>query len=170
METPSTKTLFSLLAPFLAGTVIVAVFLMVVLLRVIGTGSASVTVDAVTFDVVKFSNAQRAVASAFIKQGADVAQANDLLLGLSERTRLTIAEVAGPGTLVLVKQTVVQGVQRDITDDVLAKLGLPQQVPTQDGAEFVLDSAPTMLLHSFENQLKQTSDPVRFKTDGELLP
>lgn len=150
MDEPSTKDLFKLLAPFLAGTALVAVLAVVLLFRFVGVpGGASVNLNAVTFDVVKFSNAQRAVASAFIKRDSDIAQANDLLLGLSDRTRETIEDVAGRGTVVLVKQSVAQGVERDITDEVLKRLGLPTDLPTNDAAAYTLDVAPTMLLRPF---------------------
>ena len=143
MDEPKTSDLFKLLAPFLAGTVMVTLLCVVLLLR-FGHFLPAANVNAVTFDIVKFSNAQRAVASAFLKK-TDVAQANDLLLGLSERTRKAIADIAGPNTIVLVKESVAQGVDRDITDAVLKKLGLPVNVPTSDAAAYTLDVAPTML-------------------------
>ncbi|MNR71650.1 hypothetical protein D3C71_22810 [compost metagenome] len=168
MEEPSTKDLFKLLAPFLAGTVLASVLAVLVLLRFVGVPgvSAGGPMHAVTFDVVKFSNAQRAVASAFIKRNADVAEANDLLLGLSERTRKTIEDVAGPGTVVLVKQSVAQGVDRDITDEVLKRLGLPTDLPTKDAAAYTLDVAPTMLLQPI---IKQSQPPV-LPSGKDVLP
>lgn len=111
--------------------------------RVTSPGSLTV----VTFDVVKYANATRAVASNFLKQDAQAATADagTLLLNLPERTREVIARIAGPGTLVMVKQGVVQGQSTDITDEVLKTLGLPTNVPTQDNAAYALDVAPTML-------------------------
>lgn len=111
------------------------------------TGSYGEAPAVVTFDVVKYTNAQRAVASAFLKPGNDPQAVNELLINLSDRTREAIGRHAGPGTLVLVKQGVVQGQLKDITDEVLVDLKLPvKEIPTSNGVEFVLDYAPTMLM------------------------
>jgi len=144
MNEPSTKELAKLLAPFLAVTALVAFTAVVLFLRFASptmTGSPSI----VTFDVLRYANAQRAVASAFLKSGADHVSANEALLNLSERTRNAIAESAGPNTLVVLKQSVVQGATRDITEEVLTKLGLPTSVPTADAVAYTLDVAPTQM-------------------------
>lgn len=143
MDEPKPNELLKLLAPYLAGTAIFTLLIVVLLLRFspLGAGGGG-SVNAVTFDIVRFSNAQRAVASAFLKKGADITEANDLLLGLSDRTRVAIAEIAGPNTIVLVKQSVAQGVTRDITEEVLKKLKLPT-APTSDIVAYTLDVAPT---------------------------
>lgn len=100
-----------------------------------------------TFDVIRYTNAQRAVAAAFLrKDTADQAQAAELLNQLPDRTRAAIEEIAGPGTLVVLKQSVIQGPAVDITEAVLKKLGLPDNVPTSDGAVYSLDVAPTMFM------------------------
>ncbi|KWT98321.1 MULTISPECIES: hypothetical protein [unclassified Variovorax] len=160
-DTTSQGEIFKLLAPYLGGTLLLAVMVVVLLLRFspLGQGGGGTsTVNAVTFDVVKFANAQRAVASAFLKPGsADVAEANEILLGLTERTRKTIEEVAGEGTLVLVKQSVAHGVSRDITDDVLKKLGMPTNAPTRDAVAYTLDVAPTMLMGPLTSRRPQTT-------------
>lgn len=136
---------FKELLPYLVGTVVVAVVATLLLLRASPTAGAAPKV--VTFDVVKYMNAQRQVASAFLSgTPAQNAETGTLLLSVSRRTRAVIAEVAGPDTLVMVKQGVVQGHGRDITDEVLTKLGLPTDVPTQDAAGALLDEAPTLLL------------------------
>lgn len=160
MDEPKTLDLLKLLAPFLAGTAVAAVLAVVLLMRFtpLGAVGAGGSLQAVTFDIVKFSNAQRAVASAFIKKGSDIAEANDLLLGLSERTREAIASVAGPNTVVLVKQSVAQGVERDITDEVLKKLKLPVNVPTNDAVAYTLDVAPTMLAAPSPQRLPRNAD------------
>lgn len=102
-------------------------------------------ISVVTFDVLKYTNAQRAVASAFVRKDPDQTQvASELLLNISERTRAAIEDVAGEGTLVVLKQAVVQGQTRDITEEVLTKLGLPTNVPTADAAAYQLDVAPTL--------------------------
>jgi hypothetical protein len=130
-------------------TALVAAALVLGVMHFSGTlrTGASASVAVVTFDVVKYTNATRAVASSFLKNDAQGASADSgtLLLNLSERTRETIAYIAGPGTLVMVKQGVVQGQAADITDEVLKALGLPTNVPTQDNAAYALDVAPTML-------------------------
>lgn len=137
------KSLLSILAPFLAGTVLVAVVLVVALLRWAPVLSPT-PVDVVSFDVIKYTNSQRAVASAFLRPGAETVEANELLLNLPARTRQAIQDKAGPGTLVVIKQAVVQGQVRDITDEVLTALGMPLNVPTSDATAFALDVAPTM--------------------------
>ena len=164
MDEPKTHDLFKLLAPFLTGTVLVTLLCVILLLR-FGHFLPTTNVNAVTFDIVKFSNAQRAVASAFLKK-SDVAQANDLLLGLSDRTRKAITDIAGPNTIVLVKESVAQGVSRDITDDVLKKLGLPVNVPTSDAAAYTLDVAPTMLA----TPLSAPRKPATTTGDNTALP
>lgn len=131
------------LAPYLAATVAAAVLCTVLVLRHIPGAGQPPTV--VSFDVVKFTNAQRAVASAFLRPDQDFSAANQALYQLPSRTRDAIAEVAGEGALVVVKQAVVQGQTRDITDDVLRVLGLPTDVPTSDGVSYQLDVAPTIL-------------------------
>lgn len=147
MNEPTTKELAKLLAPFLAMTALVAVMAVLLIFRFMGSpASLGGTPAVVSFDVMRYANAQRAVASAFLKPGADQTSANETLLGLSERTRKVIEEAAGPGTLVVLKQAVIQGQTRDITEEVLTKLGLPTNVPTSDGAAYTLDVAPTMLM------------------------
>ncbi len=141
----STKELLKLLAPFLAMTAMGAIVVVLVLIRFLPGAQATPTV--VSFDVVKYTNAQRAVAAAFLKPGADVSQTNEILLNLPERTRAAIADEAGPGALVVVKQAVVQGQTDDITDAVLTRLGLPLNVPTADSTAYVLDMAPTALMN-----------------------
>ena len=84
----------------------------------------------VTFDVFRYLNAQRAVASTFLRPGADQFSASQLLADMPVKTQEAIAAVAGPGTLVVIKQAVVQGETEDITTAVLKKLGLPTNVPS----------------------------------------
>lgn len=143
-EESSTLEMFKALAPFLAGTVLVAVFVTLLMLRFL-PGAAASTGSVVSFDVIKYTNAQRAVASAFLKREGDSSEASALLLNLPDRTREAIRDVAGANTLVVVKQSVVQGTTVDITDAVLKKLGLPSNVPTSDSVQSSLNYAPTML-------------------------
>lgn len=144
MSELTTKELFKLLAPFLAMTFLTSVMAVLLFIKyAAGSGGAVVHIDVVSFDVVRFANAQRAVASAFLKPSADQGAASELLTNLSERSRKAIEDAAGPGTLVVLKQAVVQGQTRDITEEVLKKLGLPLDVPTSDPAAYTLDVAPT---------------------------
>lgn len=123
----------------------------------------------VSFDVMQYANAQRAVASAFLKKNADVSNANETLLGLSDRTRKAIEEVAGPGTLVVLKQAVVQGQTRDITEEVLKRLGLPTNAPTSDATAYILDVAPTMLM-TVPSRRIPTPIPGESQGKGDPLP
>lgn len=164
MTEPSTKELAKLLAPFLAMTALAAFMATVLFLR-FASPSMGGAPTVVTFDVVRYANAQRAVASAFLKPGSDQASANELLMNLSERTRATINDVAGAGTLVVLKQSVVQGSTRDITEEVLEKLGLPTNVPTSDGVAYTLDVAPTMMLAPFAKR-----SPPKLPGEGAAQP
>lgn len=82
----------------------------------------------VTFDPVRFINAQRAVASIIaVKPDADSSLA---LMQVAKQAEPVIREEAH-GAVVLVKQAVVapEGIP-DITDAVLERFGLPTAVPT----------------------------------------
>lgn len=157
------------LLPYLAAAVIAAVMIVALMLRFSPLGAAHGAPTVVTFDVVKYTNSQRAVASAFIKPGSDIARANELLLNVPERTRVAIEEIAGEGTLVMVKQAVVQGQFADITDDVLKKLGLPTDVPTSDATAAAIDIAPTSLTWK-PNQRPTATTPVQGANNQEILP
>lgn len=109
----------------------------------------------VTFDTVKYTNSTRAVASQFLKNESN-GESAALLLNLPERVRDSIEKVAGPGTVVMLKQTVVHGAVADITDQVLEDLGLPTNVPTQDPTAFALDQAPTQLTLTLPGQSENT--------------
>jgi hypothetical protein len=169
-EETSTRDLLAALAPFLAGTVLVTLLAGMLLLKFVGGGGAVLSgASVVSFDVLKFTNSQRAIASAFIKPGSDLSGA-ELLLQLPKRTRVAIEEVAGSGTLVVVKQAVVQGQTRDITDDVLKKLGLPTDVPTQDAAAYALDVAPTVLGSMSGLRSQDTKPRESPSTAPQVLP
>lgn len=145
-DEPTTADLAKLLAPFLLLTALVAVAAVLLLLRFTPLAAAGGPPAVASFDVLKYTNAQRAVASSFLKPSEDVSRTNELLLNLPERTRQVITDVAGRGTLVVVKQAVVQGQTRDITDEVLKQLGLPADVPTSDATSYVMGAAPTGLM------------------------
>lgn len=86
-------------------------------------------VRVVTFDVLKYENAERAQAMKLMGESGAGAVA-PMLSYVSKRLRVAIQAAAGPGTLVVLSQAVVQGQTRDITDQVLQELGLPTKVPT----------------------------------------
>ena len=107
---------------------VVAAGITLVALKVSGLLRPS-QVRVVTFDVLKYENAERAQAMKLMGQGGAGAVA-PMLSYVSKRLHTAIERAAGPGTLVVLSQAVVQGQTRDITDRVLKELGLPTQVPT----------------------------------------
>lgn len=119
---------------------LIAAALVLAVMRFTGLG----TPELVAFDIIKYANAQRAVAARLLTGDAPE-EVTPILLSLSDQTRQAIQDVAGPGTLVVIRQSVVQGELRDITDDVLRRLHLPTNVPTADPSSYVFDIAPTML-------------------------
>lgn len=96
----------------------------------------------VVFDAVKFANAQRKVAAAFLRNDMP-AVSNPL--AVQEETQQVIRAIAGRGTIVLLKQAVLLTDVPDITDDVLRAMKLPTDVPSFDPAKVILDPAPTQL-------------------------
>lgn len=134
------------LTPYLLMTALATCLLLLGILKMTGKLNNNGSVSVVVFDVVKFANAQRALASTFIGKREEAGEAGTLLLSLSKKTTATIERIAGPGTLVLVKQGLVSGAQRDITNDVLTELGLPTDVPTVDPVRYMEEVAPTMLM------------------------
>lgn len=167
---PSFMDLLGPLAPFLAATVLVAVVVTSAVQRYVPQLAPRVSVAVVSFDVIKYTNAQRAVASSFLRPGADVSAPNELLLNLPERTREAIRAVAGPGALVVVKQAVVQGQTVDVTDEVLKRLGLPVNVPTADGTAYSLDVAPTLLFNLPRAETSRTPEPAQQPSGPVRLP
>ncbi|MHB1826612.1 MAG: hypothetical protein ACYCV6_02825 [Steroidobacteraceae bacterium] len=107
---------------------VVAAGIALVALKVSGI-LAPPQVRVVTFDVLKYENAERAQAMKLMGQGGAGAVA-PMLSYVSKRLHTAIERAAGPGTLVVLSQAVVQGQTRDITDQVLKELGLPTTVPT----------------------------------------
>lgn len=133
--------------PSVLATAMVAAVLVLGTLHFSGAMSrnALAQVNFVTFDVIKFGNAQRAIAATFLGKEKDNLEAAGVLANVSKRSRDVISEVAGPGTVVLVKQASLTPGVRDITDDVLKALGLPTDVPTADPGAYAMDIAPTWL-------------------------
>lgn len=156
------ESILKVLLPYLVITALVAATLVLAVLKFTGVGGGqSGPANTVVFDVIKLANAQRAIASALIKQDEKSTENAQLLLDVSKRTREVIAKVAGPNTLVLVKQGVVSPEMRDITDEVLTELGLPLKVPTQDTMTYLTDIAPTYLSMMGESKRteKMTTNP-----------
>lgn len=116
----------------------------------------------VVFDVIKYTNAQRAVASKLLGNGAeaDRLETGALLLELSKRTRRTIEKIAGPDRVVLVKQAVLQGSAPDITDAVLLELGLPTDVATVAPSDVIGSAAPTWLSLSLRRSANGQRPPA----------
>jgi hypothetical protein len=162
------ESVLRVLLPYLAVTALVAATLVLGVLKVTGMTDASrPRVNAVVFDIIRLSNAQRAVASSMIKQDEASVESAQLLLDVSKRTRDAIAKAAGPGTLVLVKQAVVSQGLPDITEEVLKELGLPYKVPTQDPMGYLTEVAPTYLSMMRQQEQKPTSAAV---PSGSVLP
>jgi hypothetical protein len=112
------------LVGFLAG-----VAALVMLLTGVGRiGGATTSRRIVTVDLVRILNSERKALPQLAKQsGGDPTLA---ILRIGRAIEPTVKEVAGPGTVVLVKQAVVDANLPDITDAVLGKLGLPLHAPT----------------------------------------
>lgn len=107
----------------------------------------------VVFDIIKYNNAQRAVASKLLGAAeGERLEAGSMLMELGRRARGTIEKIAGPNRVVLVKQAVLVGAAPDITDAVLLELGLPTDVATVSPADVLGDTAPTWLSLSIRAQ------------------
>ncbi|MDR5726915.1 MAG: hypothetical protein RB191_05550 [Terriglobia bacterium] len=124
------------------GAAVIAATVVLLLLRFSGTPTPPV----VTFDIIKYENAERAMAAKFLVQ-QDPGDAGALLQRVSSETRAVIREIAGPGTLVVVKQAIIQGQTEDITNAVLTRLGLPTKVPGVTPAKYAFEAAPTLIGH-----------------------
>ena len=143
------ESVFMTLLPYLAGTVVVACLLMVMILKYSPLAS-SVEPRIVTFDSIKYINAQRAIMSKYLKGTED--SAPEVINQLSDRSKTAIRTIAGPNTLVVLKQAVVQGETHDITDEVLKELGLPTDVPTNVQVQLTLDGPQTVLSQPVKGQ------------------
>tara|TARA_R110001592_G_C13174476_1_gene750154 strand:+ start:1140 stop:1556 length:417 start_codon:yes stop_codon:yes gene_type:complete len=84
----------------------------------------------VTFDTAKYVNARRAAASELLGDGEVRDSAVSTLARVDKGVRPAIVEAAN-GAMVIVRQAaVLDGTIPDITDTVLAGLGLPTDAPT----------------------------------------
>lgn len=169
MNELSMKEVLKVLAPYLLLTALSTLLLVIIYLKFAPVPGRNAPVMVVTFDIIKYTNAQRAVASVFLGKAGDTAQAAETLSDLTERTREAIQEVAGKGTLVMVKQSVVQGQMMDITDEVLKRLKLPLDAPTADASEYAIDVAPTMWFIA-PSYKKPAPVPGEGQTSKEIIP
>ena len=94
----------------------------------------------VTLDAVKLVNAERAALPGLTKNNS--IDSGLALMDIGKRMQPTIEQVAGPDTVVIVKQAVVLGDLPDITDAVIKALNLPVDAPTVDVSKY-LEQAPT---------------------------
>jgi len=121
---------------------VVAAGIALVALKMTGLLTAP-QVRVVTFDVLKYENAERAQAMKLMGQGGAGAVA-PMLSYVSKRLHTAIQKAAGPGTLVVLSQAVIQGQTRDITDQVLKELGLPTKAPTATAVKTPAIGSATM--------------------------
>lgn len=150
-------------AVFVILAIIIAALLVAVgAVRVQGssTTAAAPTARIVTIDPVELANAERALASKLLtRHGNHPAARRRITLKLfrvGREMRATIRKVAGPGTIVLVKQAVIAGSVPDITKTVLTRLGLPAKVPTVDLTQYLTHgvAATTMSLSQLDAALR----------------
>ena len=128
----------------------------------------------VTFNIARFINAERAVASGLLlKKGESAQNAAIVLAKVSKMVRATIQDEAGPNTLVLVKQGVVNGNVPDITTKVLVKLGLPTKEPSQSPMRYATQIAPTdisegMVMQAQQAEIKQAWHKTKQNQDSVI--
>ena len=124
--------------------------------------------NVVSFDVVKLANAQRKLSLA-----SNLNPDTDILVQLKRvgtKTQKIISEVAGPNTIVVVKQAVVSQVNvPDITDEVLKRLDLPTNVKSADvdtPSELIGDPDMSKIKGKLESFLIKPKSPE----NAEVLP
>ncbi len=115
--------------PLMLITILISVLSVILLIRFVPAFQPKASV--VSFDVLKLANAQRKLSLA-----SSLDPNTDILIQLrrvGSKTQQIISEVAGPNTIVVVKQAVVSRANvPDITDEVLKKLDLPTNVQSAD--------------------------------------
>lgn len=110
-------------------TVVLSTLLLISVFKFVPGFAPTAQTPMVTIDVIKVMNAQRRIAEGIAQNNLD----NTVLIAnLGKYTQRAIREVAGDGTIVLVKQAVVDSNIPDITDDVLQMLDLETDVPGLD--------------------------------------
>ena len=148
---------FIILATVLVG-VLIALGAVYKPTRAVNTSAPTARI--VTIDPVELANAERALASKLLtRRGNRPAARRRVTLKLfrvGREMRATIRTVAGPGTIVLVKQAVIAGSVPDITKAVLTRLGLPAKVPTVDLTQYLTHgvAATTLSLSQLDAALR----------------
>lgn len=146
------------------------------LLASASTSGLSLRGDVVMIDPVRIVNAQRAVASLALAGDSDILADTSVIGRQLERTIQTIAE----GRLVIVRQAIVTNHELvpDITDQVLAFLELPTEVPTVDpvqsrlnfsGTNFRNSSIEDVLEDNMQQRKREWSKQSR-EAENDLLP
>lgn len=118
-------------APILSRVITGSALCLSVVALIVALAPASRELDSgrvATVDLVKIMNAERAALPKLTKAGGGDPSLE--LLRIGKQIMPTVRQVAGPGTLVLVKQAVVGKGFNDITNKVLVKLGLPTHAAT----------------------------------------
>ncbi|MDN5874724.1 MAG: hypothetical protein L0H29_10135 [Sinobacteraceae bacterium] len=126
--------------PVFQGLTVLALACAVVALILAVRGNGGMTSGGkriVTVDLVRVMNAERATLPSLLGSGGGVKPLS--LLRVGHELMPTIEKMAGPDTVVLVKQAVVGGQLPDITTAVLKKLGLPEHAPTIDLSKMLSD-------------------------------
>lgn len=145
--------------PGVLGIVLLSVVLSVTAVRFLPFKSAP---HIVTFDAVKFLNAQRTAASLIATNQATP----EMALAMSQvarQVRSVILEESG-GALVVIRQSVVNHERvYDITDKVLIRFGLPTDIPTVSGPDAQLEEelAPSNLSMSRQMDLERFKEQLR---------
>lgn len=116
--------------------------------------------------MIKFTNAQRLVASKIIGDSTRSSEDATLLLSVSKRTEAVIEQFSA-GRLVILKQAVISGEYIDITDDVLKELGLPTDGPTMDPGKLSIDMAPTNFILQSRGKI-DTAETARQVINGDI--
>lgn len=168
------SALIKRILPYIALCFIFAVAITLLVVRYVpmgvgGAASAGPGLSTIyVFDVVKFTNAQRKVASSLLRKEPGAEEAGLILLNVSKMTRQTIEEITGPDATILIKQSVIQGRYVDITEQVMTKLGLPLDVPTASTDTLVIDSAPTnLVLRGLNKPIERPADYYNSFTEAE---
>lgn len=176
-STPEEKepSLLAMLFPYLIITACLSVIVALGLFKMLSKAELLNSNSVVVFDVLKYVNSQRAIASNLLNPSKQDDTAL-FMRDISARTQAAISEVAGPGTIVLVKQSVVSLQHtRDITDDVLKKLNMPTDVPTvelsiSEDISTSLSLSPEMRQEAIRFRENQAKTPEKGKDSRAVLP
>ncbi len=133
----------------------------------------------VTVDVVRIVNAQRKMMSSTLIQSNEESVRTVAYAG--RNATQVIQDVAGPNTIVLVKQSVVTSTAdiQDITDAVLKRLGLDtdmssiEAVPSEHyfkGNEYSTSKLPDLFEDDLEKRLQRYNRILKDDQGGAILP